>query len=678
MTEAPDHLLPDHLKSSVPAGSEHEGNAGPGDEQTEPADADPLGHSDVELRSRKTLRQALQNIGALGISTCIHAFILIFLGIATMSPEILESLDMIVVEPTEEEELLEEEMVTVELQQDMTPSDQMIQEPNASPAAGIPTSVGAAMFSEAQFDNEISDTQIEPTEMAAAEITLPSNVQDTLLTNIPLGSYGDPREVVDNIEQAMDRITQELVFMLQESDVLVVWLFDQSESMRNDQQEIRQRINQVYVELGLTDKAAGDHLLTAITSFGSGYLRHTKKPTSDLELIKKAINEVPIDPSGIELTCPAIVNAVNDHVSYTARGKRQMALIVVSDESGNPENNFQLLEAAVQSTQAAKCRCYFLGREAVFGYPHAYMRWRHPQTGNMHWLKVDRGPETAFVEQLQTNGFRRRTDAFSSGFGPYEQCRIARESGGIFFMLPTVELDLVRGELDKRRYKLKAMKPYLPDLNSRQFQFAKRDEYPLRTFIWQVILDLNPLNEQTASIIEMRMRFSTDPATFLQQARAEQEKAKIYITYLAAAQKVMEEAHEFRRKELNARWQANYDLIYAQLIAYQARVYEYGAALEVFIRNPKQVPLTQAPNRRLVGWDLTGQATLSAAQVSQPYIDRAIELYEKVIELHEGTPWSERATQELQRGFGMTVVPVYRVPPRNIPPGVAPVPIPKL
>ncbi len=678
MTEAPDHLLPDHLKSSVPAGSEHEGNAGPGDEQTEPADADPLGHSDVELRSRKTLRQALQNIGALGISTCIHAFILIFLGIATMSPEILESLDMIVVEPTEEEELLEEEMVTVELQQDMTPSDQMIQEPNASPAAGIPTSVGAAMFSEAQFDNEISDTQIEPTEMAAAEITLPSNVQDTLLTNIPLGSYGDPREVVDNIEQAMDRITQELVFMLQESDVLVVWLFDQSESMRNDQQEIRQRINQVYVELGLTDKAAGDHLLTAITSFGSGYLRHTKKPTSDLELIKKAINEVPIDPSGIELTCPAIVNAVNDHVSYTARGKRQMALIVVSDESGNPENNFQLLEAAVQSTQAAKCRCYFLGREAVFGYPHAYMRWRHPQTGNMHWLKVDRGPETAFVEQLQTNGFRRRTDAFSSGFGPYEQCRIARESGGIFFMLPTVELDLVRGELDKRRYKLKAMKPYLPDLNSRQFQFAKRDEYPLRTFIWQVILDLNPLNEQTASIIEMRMRFSTDPATFLQQARAEQEKAKTYITYLAAAQKVMEEAHEFRRKELNARWQANYDLIYAQLIAYQARVYEYGAALEVFIRNPKQVPLTQAPNRRLVGWDLTGQATLSAAQVSQPYIDRAIELYEKVIELHEGTPWSERATQELQRGFGMTVVPVYRVPPRNIPAGVAPVPIPKL
>ena len=387
---------------------------------------------------------------------------------------------------------------------------------------------------------------------------------------------------------------------------------------------------------------------------------------------------MPIDPSGAELICPAIVRAINDHTSYTSRGQRQMALIVVSDESGNPENNVQFLESAVQAAKVAKCRTYFLGREAVFGYPHAYMRWQHPQTGIVHWLKVDRGPETAFVEQLQTNGFRRRTDAFSSGFGPYEQCRIARESGGIFFMLPTVEKNLVRGEADKRRYKLKAMKPYLPDLNSRQYQFTKRDETPLRTFIWQVILDLNPLNEQTAEIIELRIRFSTDATTFLRQARQEQQKAKTYLIYLANAQKALETGYELRESELNARWQANYDLIYAQLIAYQARVYEYGAALEVFIRNPKTVPLMLPPNRSFVGWDITGQSKLSAAEVSQPYIERAVELFNTVIELHDGTPWSERATQELDRGFGLQLVPVYRTPPRRLPSGVPPIPIPKL
>ena len=670
MASEPNNLMPAHLRSEA-AGLQPETT------QVEPDGAPHGVFTDEQIRSRKTLRQVLQNVGALGISTFVHTLIFIALGVLTMTPEILESLDMVVLNTPEEEIVLEEEMVTVELEEDMTPSEEINTDPTAAPAAGIPTAIGAAKFSEAQFDAEVNDSKVEPTEMAASEITLPASVSDSLLTTIPLGSYGDPREVVDNIQQAMDRITQELVFMLQESDVLVVWAFDQSVSMRNDQKEIRERINQIYTELGLADATTGDHLLTAITSFGSGYIRHTDKPTSNLELIKKAINEVPIDPSGAELICPAIVRAINDHTSYTSRGQRQMALIVVSDESGNPENNLQFLENAVQVAKVAECRTYFLGREAVFGYPHAYMRWQHPQTGVVHWLKVDRGPETAFVEQLQTNGFRRRTDAFSSGFGPYEQCRVARESGGIFFMLPTIEKNLVRGEADKRRYKLKAMKPYLPDLDSRQYQFAKRDETPLRTFIWQVILDLNPLNEQTAEIIEMRMRFSTDSATFLRQARQEQQKAKTYLSYLANAQKALENGYKLRESELNARWQANYDLIYAQLIAYQARVYEYGAALEVFIRDPKTAPLLQPPNRRLVGWDITGQSKLSAAEVSQPYIERAVELYNTVIKLHAGTPWSERATQEINRGFGLQLVPVYRAPPRRVPNGVPPIPIPK-
>jgi len=671
MHSEPNNLMPEHLQSEStelqPETSQIDADSAPQEVLT-----------DAQIHSRKTLRQILQNVGALGISTFVHTLILIALGVLTMTPKILESLEMVVLNPPEEEIVLEEEMITVELEEDMTPSEEINTDPTAAPTAGVPTAIGAAVFSEAQFDAEVSDSEVEPTEMAASEIKLPASVSESLLTAIPLGSYGDPREVVDNIQQAMDRITQELIFMLEESDVLVVWAFDQSESMRNDQKEIRERINQVYTELGLADNAAGDHLLTAVTSFGSSYIRHTRNPTSNLELIKTAINEVPIDPSGAELICPAIVRAINDHTSYTSRGQRQMALIVVSDESGNPENNVQFLESAVQAAKVAKCRTYFLGREAVFGYPHAYMRWQHPQTGTVHWLKVDRGPETAFVEQLQTNGFRRRTDAFSSGFGPYEQCRIARESGGIFFMLPTVEKNLVRGEADKRRYKLKAMKPYLPDLNSRQYQFTKRDETPLRTFIWQVILDLNPLNEQTAEIIELRMRFSTDAATFLRQARQEQQKAKTYLVYLANAQKALESGYELRESELNARWQANYDLIYAQLIAYQARVYEYGAALEVFIRNPKTAPLMQPPNRTLVGWDITGQSKLSASDVSQPYIERAVELFNTVIELHDGTPWSERATQEIDRGFGLQLVPVYRTPPRRTPSGVPPIPIPKL
>ena len=660
MPSLQEDLLPDHLRDDSDATANRLGN-------------DHL----HEEESRRSLTDLIVGAGAVGISTFVHAGILIILGLFTLTPEILESFNLVVVEPIPEVLERPEELVTIELEENIDPATELTNSQQSSTIAGIPNAEGVGQFSDPTFDTNVIKDSAEETGVEMADLTVPASLQESLMTNIPLGSYGDPREIVDNLEQAIDRITQEIVFMLEEGDVLVVWLFDQSESMRNDQKEIRERINKVYSELGLADTADGDHLLTAITSYGANYFKHTKKPTSDLELIRRAINEVPIDPSGYEIMCPAITRAINDHESYRARGKRQMALIVVTDESGEPENNLPTLEMAVATAKEMNCRTYFLGREAVFGYPHAYMNWRHPQTGVNHWLQVDRGPETAFVEQLQTNGFRRRRDAFSSGFGPYEQCRIARESGGIFFMLPTIEKELVGGEADKRRYELNAMKPYLPDLDSRQKQLAMRKDYPLRSFIWQVIVDLNPLNEETAQIIELDLTFPREPDRFLVRARQEQEKAKIYINYLANTQALLEEAYPFREDELNARWQANYDLIYAQLIAYQARVYEYGAALETFIRNPKQVPQMMPPNRRLIRWDLRNRLKLSAEEVSRPYINRASELFEKVIELHPGTPWAERASEEIKRGFGLEVMPVYRAPPRPTP-NAPRIPIPKL
>lgn len=660
MPSLQEDLLPDHLRDDSDATANKSEN-------------DHL----HEEESRRSLTDLIVGAGAVGISTFVHAGILIILGFFTLTPQILESFNLVVVEPIPEVLERPEELVTIELEENIDPATELTNSQQSSTIAGIPNAEGVGQFSDPTFDTNVIKDSAEETGVEMADLTVPASLQESLMTNIPLGSYGDPREIVDNLEQAIDRITQEIVFMLEEGDVLVVWLFDQSESMRNDQKEIRERINKVYSELGLADTADGDHLLTAITSYGANYFKHTKKPTSDLELIRRAINEVPIDPSGYEIMCPAITRAINDHESYRARGKRQMALIVVTDESGEPENNLPTLEMAVATAKEMNCRTYFLGREAVFGYPHAYMNWRHPQTGVNHWLQVDRGPETAFVEQLQTNGFRRRRDAFSSGFGPYEQCRIARESGGIFFMLPTIEKELVGGEADKRRYELNAMKPYLPDLDSRQKQLAMRKDYPLRSFIWQVIVDLNPLNEETAQIIELDLTFPREPDRFLVRARQEQEKAKIYINYLANTQALLEEAYPFREDELNARWQANYDLIYAQLIAYQARVYEYGAALETFIRNPKQVPQMMPPNRRLIRWDLRNRLKLSAEEVSRPYINRASELFEKVIELHPGTPWAERASEEIKRGFGLEVMPVYRAPPRPTP-NAPRIPIPKL
>jgi hypothetical protein len=662
-------------RSSSPSSRRSAASAPPKDDERldDPLDDPRQPDADEELAEEEAappvvapsrFRSLIRNSGAFMASTIVHLVMLILLGVFVVDDQVRQEVQTIVASVFEETP--EDEMVEVELEQDLEAvTEQTFAVFSAAPVTGFEGqgttgSASGEAASSMQMDQKVvsqlnSATQVD---IGVPMVGMPTARE--AIQALPEGALGQERAVVDDYQEAMDRITQEIVWMLEKNDVLVVWCFDQSGSMKDDQQEIRQRIDKVYAELGLLSTASGDHLMTAVTSYGENFLVHTRKPTSDRDEIRSAIDAVPIDPSGKEMMCEAVVRSVAGYRDYARGSRRKMALVLVTDESGERENNNQYLERAVAEAKAAPCRVYILGREAVFGYPYAHMRWQHPQTKRIHWLRIDRGPETGFVEQLQTDGFHRRYDAFGSGFGPYEQARLARETNGIFFMLPSVETNLVRG--DKRRYELEAMRAYRPDLRARIDVLADRDRYPLRTLLWTVISDLNPYNPQSARVIEMRVEFSLDPATFLQQARREQEKAILYLRYLAEAEKVLAQADHVRQQEANPRWQGNYDLIYAQTIAYQARIFEYGASLEAFIQNPKIVPLTKSPNLRLVNWDITTRKQTLTGDISQPYIDRATELFKAVIQNHPGTPWAARADWELKRGFGVDVVPDYEPP----------------
>jgi len=304
------------------------------------------------------------------------------------------------------------------------------------------------------------------------------------------------------------------------------------------------------------------------------------------------------------------------------------------------------------------------------------MRWDHPGTGEVHWLPVDRGPETGFVEQLQTNGFHRRHDAFPSGFGPYEQTRLARETGGIFFMLPGLESSIVRG--DNRRYELEAMRSYRPVLRSRIELADENLKSLLHTRVNEVIGSLNPYNKEVQPHIEMRVHFSIQPQEFLRQSQTEKIKSLRYLEYLVRAEKVFasEEMKYARTQETSSRWQANYDLLYAQIIAYKVRIYEYAAYLAWFERNPKTAPLTAKPNLNLVYWTINTRGETLTGNETASMIEESRKLFQKVIDEHPGTPWAARAQWELARGFGVELVPDYRVPLR--PYTGPPISIPKL
>lgn len=147
-----------------------------------------------------------------------------------------------------------------------------------------------------------------------------------------------------------------------------------------------------------------------------------------------------------------------------------------------------------------------------------------------------------------------------------------------------------------------------------------------------------------------------------------------YINALAAASQTVEKLQYDREQETDPRWQANYDLLRAHLVAYQARVYEYGTYLQQFAQKPDIVPLTKSPNLILEDWELgTRKETLT--EESRPYIERATALYQTVIQNHPGTPWAAMAQQELNRGYGVKLYPDYEPP---LPKVSNPIPIPNL
>lgn len=533
---------------------------------------------------------------------------------------------------------------------------------SSSPLATAAGSVAIHGVSQPQLDRSVAESAELPA-VNVGDVADFTSANSGFNAEVPEGTYGEPQAIVDSYQEAMDRITQEILHLLSKGKVLVIWCFDQSESMKDDQEEIRSRIERVYQELGLSEAARGDALFSAVTSYGEKFQVHTAKPTADVEEIRAAIGEVPIDNSGKEMMCLAVGSSIATYHKYATSGRRQLALILVTDESGELEDNLQNVEAAVQEARSARCTVYALGREAVFGYPYAHMRWIDPKTKIPFWLRINRGPETPWPEQLQIDGFTRRWDAHASGFGPYEQVRLARETGGAFFMLPSPETQLVAR--DDRKYELEKMRPYLPDLSSRMEYEKLRDKSKLRSALWQIILDLNPYNPKSSKYCTVRDRFPIDQQQFTKLAVENQQTAHGMLEYLKQAEKMLDKVKPLRSKERSFRWQANYDLMYAQVVAYQVRIQEYAAYLADFIKHPKEITNPLGTDKPTNHWDIRTRAKTITGDKTKDDIERAKTLLKEVVRLHPGTPYAARAQWELNRGFGVELVEIFDDPRRG-------------
>jgi hypothetical protein len=459
---------------------------------------------------------------------------------------------------------------------------------------------------------------------------------------------GDVTHPTANVGEALDQLAREILRHVQDHPLLVVWVFDESNSMKDDQQAIKQKFDRITSELARSvdpDQAAQMALSHVVASFGKDLHIDLPTPTADLAKIAQAIDRIRVDETGAESTFQAVEALIRRYGGDLGKDRR-MILVLVTDESGDDGD---AIEQARQVAVKANVAIYVIGRQSLFGRAGVTLPYKDPVTGDTYWPQIQRGPESAALENLQYDGLHGRWDEQPSGFAPYELARLTKDTGGIYFLLPSEEE--MRADLRQREkaYSMATLREYVPDYESRAVYATRASRSPLRRSLLDIV-------QQTAKG-GFRRNFPVEPGPLAQAIAEELPKVKLQLATLLTIEKRLRTLQADRDREPDKRWQAHYDLMLAQVVAYQVKAYEYGATLTEMGNKLKagQLQPKTAPvkDKLVVEWVLDHDRTLRADKVATgPPSQEANRLFGLVLERHPNSPWADLARDELDRGFG--------------------------
>ena len=455
---------------------------------------------------------------------------------------------------------------------------------------------------------------------------------------------GDVAFEAKDIGAALDQLAREILRHLGQHKLTVVWLFDESESMKDDQKEILRKFDRVSSELKVnadsaTKKKETVPLNHAIVGFGKDIHYEIKKPTANIDLIGEKIRSLKIDDTGVENTMHAIADVINKYAGMISK-ERRLLIVLVTDESGDDGG---YIEEAHQAAVSRGVPIYVIGRQSLFGYHRVRIKYVDPITKDEFWPEIRRGPETADLEVLQWDGLHDRQDEQPSGFAPYELARLVKSTGGIYFLLPSEEsLRLTQRE---KAYSITSMKELVPDYSSRPEYVGKRNSSELRQSMYEII--------QMTKGYSFPLGVSINLDEMAVQT-AEGAAATARLNGLLALEKRMRGLSRLRDREPDKRWQAHYDLLLAQIVAYEIKAFEYRACMQEIAKKKPKPKATPIPGKLDVWWALGHSRERKAPKedTDKKYTE-AERLFKLVIERYPNTPWADMAQDEINRGFSV-------------------------
>lgn len=479
-----------------------------------------------------------------------------------------------------------------------------------------------------RLDERIVNVEIPDVE------SLPTPNEAELMSNIDLTGT---TEHAGGTEGAIDRITQEIAASLRQRKTLVVWLFDESGSLTARREQIAQRFENIYRQLGLLDDIdTQDALKTGIIGYGREVHALQKEPVSDIDLLLKAVRSIQEDKSGEERIFTAIAEALKIYLPEKRKLRANMMLIIVTDERGD---DYQQLEEVVRRCAREGVRAYCIGNTSIFGREKGYVRyaWEYEGEKFEEDIEVDQGPETAAAEGLQIpfwTANARGLERMSSGYGPYTLSRLCAETGGIFF---------VADDSPGRRFEPEVMRRYTPDYR------------PLTDYQRQLSTNMAKaalVNAARLALVEdvpvPQLAFQANNDNVLREQITEAQKPLATLDYfLQQVHTALEQGEKHRDKLDSDRWRASFDLAMGRVLAMRVRAFGYNSVLAEMKSSPKKFEKADSNQ-----WRLEPSDDINAGATVKRMHDKAVEYLTRVINEHPGTPWAFLAQVELGDPLG--------------------------
>ncbi|MDF1840637.1 MAG: VWA domain-containing protein [Rubripirellula sp.] len=622
----------------------------------EQRDVDAWNEEELEEESLLENQEATALIG----SMLVHLIIILTLALVPLRPPFDEEAVVIVSPPDYSQE-------KIEMIDEVTYSEVPQTEVGANSMSDMSMAEASAeTFAEiAEIPNPV---ELEPTDLGQVMVNQVFQQAVAPLDKL-IDQKGKVGEGAEGANGAVDRITFEILQSLEERPTLVVWLFDQSGSLNRQRQEIRDRFDRIYTELGIAEESGAEGfkktnndapLLTSVIGFGSGVTLYTTDPTDNLADIKSIVNNIDVDGTGEEMVFNAVNSAAEEYKSLRrSRGsqgpQRNVLFVVVTDERGDDAN---MLESSITTCRKWGIPVYVVGVPAPFGREHTLVKYVDPDPKfdqSPQWAQVDQGPETFLPERVQVGftGDFQEEPVIDSGFGPYALTRLCYETGGIYFTVHpnrNVNRRVRRGEIDEYASNLSyffdpiAMSRYRPDYLSPQDYVSMVKASPLR----QALVTAAQMKPATG-ITRPQTRFvrRAEPQLVGDLTTAQQAAAKLEPTLARMAQ-TLSPGIEARDSEESPRWKAGFDLAMGRVLAQKVRTETYNAMLAKAKRGMK---FKEEKNNT---WILDPSDDISVGSKWKTEANRARDLLQSVVEDHKGTPWALLAQRELETPIGWT------------------------